>query len=217
MRVVWRSARPAAGIPTRGSIFSVFQPEVPNLQMSASEFLLWPPVSRTRGPARPADAPPRVPLAAPVPRTRARDPRAAPPLSVLLGGRRERGSTDCAAPTGLLSRIRPLIRAPPRSIRKQLMGPRRPILRPRTGRGMRALPHHHLRIYHLHHRHLHRANHRLRRCIGSNNGRSGRGSSSNGSGRLPLRVAGRSKAPSKFKPCLCCCCSCKCSFYADRS
>jgi hypothetical protein len=77
--------------PHRGSIFSVYRPEVPSPPMLALEL-------------------PLRPLA---PRTRAKGLRAALPLGVPPGGRRERGDTDCAAPMGLLSRIRPLIRTPP--------------------------------------------------------------------------------------------------------
>jgi hypothetical protein len=47
------------------------------------------------------------------PRTRAKGLRAALPLRAPPGGRRERGDTDCAKPTGLSSRIRLLIRIPP--------------------------------------------------------------------------------------------------------
>jgi hypothetical protein len=91
MRAAWLSAKPAVGIPIGGSIFPVYRPEVPSPPMRAPELPSWPPA----------------------PRTRAKGPRAALPLKVPPGGRRERGDTDCAAPTGLSSRIRPLIRTPP--------------------------------------------------------------------------------------------------------
>jgi hypothetical protein len=97
------------------------------------------------------------------PRTRARGLRAALPLRVPPGGQRERGDTDCAVPMGLLSWIRPLIRTPPRSVRRQLVGPRRPTPRPRARRGASALRHHHLRIRHHSHRHHHQAHRRHRR------------------------------------------------------
>jgi hypothetical protein len=113
MRVVWRSARPAAGTPTRGSTFLVYQPE-------ARSLLMWPP-----GPL----------LWALVLWTRARSLHAALLLQTPPGGRGKKGDLDCVAPMGPLSRTHPLIWAPPRSVRKQLVGLRRPNFRPRTGRG----------------------------------------------------------------------------------
>jgi hypothetical protein len=53
---------------------------------------------------------PELPPRPPAPRTRAKGLRAALPLWVPPGARRERGDTDCAAPTGLSSWIHPLIR-----------------------------------------------------------------------------------------------------------
>jgi hypothetical protein len=107
-------------------------------------------------------------------RTRARSLHAAPLLRTLLGGRGKKGDIDydapkgplswthpliqptgdrgkkgdidCVAPMGPLSRTHSLILAPPRSFRKQLVGLRRPNLRPRMGRGARALHRHLLRI-----------------------------------------------------------------------
>jgi hypothetical protein len=64
------------------------------------------------GGSQPADAGSRAPPAPPAPRTRAKGLRAALPLWVPSGGRGKRGDTDCVAPTGLLSRIRPLIWTP---------------------------------------------------------------------------------------------------------
>jgi hypothetical protein len=118
MRVVWRFARPAVGTPTRGSTFLVYQPEAPSP-------LKWPPRSL---------------LWAPVLRTRARSLHAALLLRTPPGGRGKKGDIDCVAPMGPLSRTHPPIWAPPRSIRKRLVGLRRPNLRPRTSRGMSPSP-----------------------------------------------------------------------------
>jgi hypothetical protein len=67
------------------------------------------------GGPQPADAGSRAPPPPrpPAPRTRAKGLRAALPLRAPPGGRRGRGDTDYAAPTGLSSRIHPLIRIPP--------------------------------------------------------------------------------------------------------
>jgi hypothetical protein len=61
---------------------------------------------------QPADAGSRAPPAAPSSSDKGKGLRAALPLWVPPGGRRESGDTDCAAPMGLSSRIRPLIRNP---------------------------------------------------------------------------------------------------------
>jgi hypothetical protein len=144
------------------------------------------------GGSQPTDAgsrapPPPRPSA---PRTRARGLRAVLPPRVVPGDRRERGGTDCIAPTGLSSRIYPLIRTSPRSARGQLAGSRRPAPRPRARRGASVLHQYH----HQSCRHHHLAHHRRRgsSIISRNNSR--------GSGRLASRVAGRSKAPSKCTP-----------------
>jgi hypothetical protein len=79
------------GAPTGGSVFPVHRPGAPSPPMRASEL------------------PPRPPT----PRTRAKVLRVALPLRAPLGGRRERGDTDCVVPTGLSSRTHPLIRTPP--------------------------------------------------------------------------------------------------------
>jgi hypothetical protein len=75
---------------------------------------------------------PELPPRPPAPQTRAKGLRAALPLRVPPGGRRGRGDTDYAAPTGLSSRIHPLIRTPPEASRDswrgqggQLLGPGR--------------------------------------------------------------------------------------------
>jgi hypothetical protein len=91
MRAAWRSVKPAAGTPTGGSIFPVYRSKVPSPLMRAPEL------------------PPRPPP----PRTRGKGLRAALPLQAPPGGRRERGDTECAAPTGLSSRTQPLIWTPP--------------------------------------------------------------------------------------------------------
>jgi hypothetical protein len=61
----------------------------------------------------PPPPPPPPPPRPPTPQTRAKGLRAALPLRAPPGGRRERGDTDCAAPTGLSSRTHPSIRIPP--------------------------------------------------------------------------------------------------------
>jgi hypothetical protein len=99
--------------PHQGSVFPVYRLGAPSPPMWAPELPPWPPA----------------------PRTRARGLRAALPLRVPLGGRRGRGDIDCAASMGHSSWIRPLVRTPPISIRRQLVGPRRPTLRPRARRG----------------------------------------------------------------------------------
>jgi hypothetical protein len=76
--------------PHWGSIFLVYRPEVPSPPMRA----------------------PELPPQPPAPRTRAKGLRAALPLRVAQGGRKERGDTDCIVPTGLSSRTRPLIQTP---------------------------------------------------------------------------------------------------------
>jgi hypothetical protein len=165
---VWRFARPAAGTPTAGFRSPVYRPGVPDPLMPALEL-----------PPRPS-----------APRTRARGLRAVLLPRVVLGCRRERGGTDCVAPTGLLSWIRLLIRTSPRSARGQLAGPRRLAPRPKACRGASVLhQHHHQTRRHHHHHHLAR-----RRPGGSST------NNSRGSGRPASRVAGRFRAPSKCNP-----------------
>jgi hypothetical protein len=163
MRAAWRFARPSARTPTTRFRSPVYRPGVPDLLMPAPEL-----------PPRPS-----------TPRTRARGLRAVLPPRVVPGGQRERGGTDYAAPMGLSSRIRLLIRTSPRSARRQLAGPRRSAPRPRARRGASVL--------HQHHHQTRRRRHHLAR-------RRPRGSSTNssrGSGRPASRVAGRFRAPSK--------------------
>jgi hypothetical protein len=64
------------------------------------------------GGSQPTDAGPRVPPRPSAPQTRAKGLQAVLPPRVVLGGRKERGGTDCAASTGLPSRTRPLIWSP---------------------------------------------------------------------------------------------------------
>jgi hypothetical protein len=157
--------------PYRGIQIPVFRPGVPDPLMPAPEL-----------PPRPS-----------APRTRARGPRAVLPPRVVPGGRRERGGTDCAAPTGLSSWIRFLIRTSPRSATGQMAGPRRPAPRPRARRGVSVLLQHH---HQTRRRRRHRHHHHLACC----RPRGGRTNSSRGSGRPASRVAGRSRAPSKRTP-----------------
>jgi hypothetical protein len=92
----------------------------------------------------------------------------------------------------------PLDSDPPRSIRGQLAGSRRPAPRPRACRGTSVLLHHH----HQTRRHCHRRHHRARRRHprGSSSVNSSNNSSSRGSERPASRVARRSRAPSKCSP-----------------
>ena len=85
---------------------------------------------------------------------------------------------------------------PPRSIRGQLAGPRRPAPRPRACRGASVLHNHHHQTRRHRHRHHHRARRRHPRGRSSINS----SSSSRGSERPASRVAGRSRAPSKWSP-----------------
>jgi hypothetical protein len=148
----------------------VYRPEVLSPPMPAPELPPWPSA----------------------PRTRARGLLAVLPPQVVPGGQRERGGTDCVAPTGLSSRIRPLIRTSPRSARGQLAGSRRPAPRPRAHRGVSVLYQHHPQSRRRRNHHL--ARHRRRgSSINSSNNR-------RGSGRLTSKVAGRSRAPSKCTP-----------------
>jgi hypothetical protein len=141
--------------------------------------------------SRPTDASSRAPPRLSAPRGRAREPRAVLPPRVVPGGRRERGGTACVVPTGLSSRIRPLIRASLRSARGQLVGSGRPA--PRVRRGALVLHQHHHQLRH-HRRHHHLACH----ChTGSNINNS---NSSRGSGRLASKVVGKSRALSKCTP-----------------
>jgi hypothetical protein len=144
------------------------------------------------GGSQPADAGSRAPPWPLAPRTMAKGLQAALPLRAPPRGRRERGDTDCAAPTGLSSRICPLIRIPPRSVRGRLAGPRRPAPRPRARRGASVLLHHHNQTR------RHRHHHQARRC--HPRGRSSINSSSRGSECPASKVTGRSRAPSKCGP-----------------
>jgi hypothetical protein len=149
----------------------VYQPEVPGPPMPAPEL------------------PPRLSA----PRARARDLRAVLLPRVVPGGRRERGGTDCVVPTGLLSRIHPLIRPSLRSARGQLAGLGRPAPRPRARRGALVLhQHHHQSRRHRRHHHMACHHHRGSSINNSNSIR--------GSGRLASKVIGRSRAPSKCTP-----------------
>jgi hypothetical protein len=123
------------------------------------------------------------------PRTRARGLRVVFPPLVVPGGRRERGGTDCVAPTGLSSWICPLIRTSPRSATGQLAGLRRPAPRPRARRGESVL-----------HQYHHQSRRRRRHHLARHRRRGSSINSSRGSGRLASRVAGRSRAPSKCTP-----------------
>jgi hypothetical protein len=139
--------------------------------------------SEVPGPPMPAlELPPRPS----VPLTRARGLRAVLLPRVVPGGRRERGGTNCAAPTGLSSWIRPLIRTSPRSTRGQLAGSRRSAPRTRARRGASVLHQHH---HQSRRRRCHHLAHHRPRGSSTNN-------SSRGSGRLASRVARRFRAPS---------------------
>jgi hypothetical protein len=158
--------------PHRGIVFPVYRSEAPSLPMRASE----------------------LPLRPPTPRTRAKGLRASLPLRAPSGGQRERGDTNCAASTGLLSRTHPLIQIPPRSDRGRLVGPWRPAPKPRARRGTSVLLHHHHQYRrHRHHHQVHRLHPRGSSSINSSN-------SSRGNERPASRVARRSRAPSKFAP-----------------
>jgi hypothetical protein len=82
------------------------------------------------------------------------------------------------------------IRALPRSIRRQLVGLRRPNLGSRTGRGARALCRHHLQIRYHHRRRLCRTDRHHHGGSGSNSSRGG-SSSSNDNGRPASKATGR--------------------------
>jgi hypothetical protein len=89
---------------------------------------------------------------------------------------------------GPLFQIYPLIRTPPRSVKRQLVGLRRPNLGSRMGRGARALRRHHLRIRHHHYRRLCQTDRRHRG-----------GTSSNDSGHPASKATGMFMVPSKFR------------------
>jgi hypothetical protein len=148
------------------------------------------PVYRPEVPGPPMPAP-GLPPQLLAPRGRARELRAVLPPRVVLGGRKEKGGTACAAPTDLSSQIHPLIRASLRSARGQLAGSRR--LGPRARRGALVL-HQHRHQLRSHRRHHHLASHRHRGSSINNN------NSSRSSGRLASKVVGKSRAPSKCTP-----------------
>jgi hypothetical protein len=85
MRAAWRFVRPTTGTPTTGSGSLMRRLEAPSLPV-------WLPAPSPWLPA----PPPRPPA----PWTRARGLQAVPPPQVAPGGRRKRGGTDYAAPTG---------------------------------------------------------------------------------------------------------------------
>jgi hypothetical protein len=113
---------------------------------------------------------------------------------------------------GLLFRIYPLIQTPPKSIKRQLAGLRRPNLGSRMGRGARALRRHFLRIRHHHHHHLCQTD-RLHRG-GSGSSSRNDSSSNNDSGHPASKATGRFMVLSKFRLFQC---FFERSFYADRS
>jgi hypothetical protein len=141
---------------------------------------------------RPADAGSRAPPVALSPLDKGKG--AASSSSAPGGSGRSEGEsgTDWVAPTGLPSRIRPLIRTSPRSARGQLAGPRRPAPRPRARRGASVIHQHHHQTRHRR-RHHHLARHCPRGSSTNNN-------SSRGNRRLTSRVAGRFRAPSMCTP-----------------
>jgi hypothetical protein len=96
----------------------------------------------------------------------------------------------------------------PRSIRRQLVGLRRPNLGSRTSRGARALCRHHIRLRHRHHRRLCQTDRRHRRGSGSNS------SISNDNGRPASKATGRFTVPSKLRLFQC---LLERSFYVGRS
>jgi hypothetical protein len=97
---------------------------------------------------------------------------------------------------------------PPRSVRGLLVGPRRPVPRPRARRGASVLRHHQHRVrrhHNHHHRRVHRRHHHLgvtspRGTSSNNNNSSSNSSNSNSSDRPASRVAGKSRAPSECTP-----------------
>jgi hypothetical protein len=81
------------------------------------------------GGPQPADVAPRVPPAGPSSSDKDKGPACSSSTPDAVG------RSGCVAPMGPLSRTFPSVRPPPRSVRRQLVGLRRPILRSRTGRG----------------------------------------------------------------------------------
>jgi hypothetical protein len=174
MGAAWRFVRPAVGTPTVGSGSPMRRLEAPSLPAWLPTPSPWPPA----------------------PWTRATGLQVVPSPQVAPRGRRKRGDTDCAAPTGHLFRT-------PRSVRGLLGGPRRPTPRPRAQRGASVLRHHHHRVHNHHHHRSRRRHHHLgvispRGTTSSSSNNSC--SNNNSSGRPASRVAGRSRAPSECSP-----------------
>jgi hypothetical protein len=150
----------------------VYRSGVPNPPMRAPEF-----------PPRPS-----------APRTRAKGLQTVLPPRVVPGGRRERGGTDCAAPTGLSSHIRPLIGSPQKCQRTTGMA---------EGVGSQAGARRGASVLHQHHRqtrrhrHRHHHHHLVRRRHPRGSSSKNNSNSSRGSGCPASRVTGRFRAPSK--------------------
>jgi hypothetical protein len=129
MRAVWRSAKPAAGTPTGGSVFPVYRPEVPSPPMRA----------------------PKLPPAAPNSSDKGKGAASSSSSSCATerseGERRHR----LRRADGSFVSDPPLDSNPPRSVRGWLAGPWRPAPRPRAHRGASVLLHHHHQTHRHHH------------------------------------------------------------------